>query len=169
MPRFSTTIYDASGRPIGIACGSRRQPKCSHCNAQLGTGLECDGCDKPLCHACAVSPKKGVDLCPRCFEPAWKHWLKHYDLTCGRADLASRTERRAAFRAWARAEADAFLRLVKLSAEGQRRLARGPQKSPRELWLEAGGRIEDGKVVAECDREKFRALMTEHGHVVLKE
>ena len=93
-----------------IACG-RRPPrkKCATCQKQLA-GLECDGCDKPLCAGCAVSPKKGIDFDPACFKPAWEWWIGQH---AARRYL-SQTQRRREFREWARENADDFLGLVPL-------------------------------------------------------
>jgi len=141
-----------------IACGRRRRVRCATCAAP-DAQLECDGCDKALCSACSVSPRKGLDFCPRCFDPAWKRWLQARPSSIGHE---TRAQRRAAFRAWARATCEVFLSLVPLSALGKAeeksRQALAAGKTPHALWLEAGG-----------DGEKYRALMVEHGHLVKKE
>jgi hypothetical protein len=91
-----------------IACGRRRKVKCATCK-QTDAGLECDGCDKPLCAGCAVSPQKGLDFCPKCFEPAWRAWLSK-DAAVKRS--LTQAERRAAFREWARTNPYAFIAVV---------------------------------------------------------
>lgn len=79
-------------------------PDCATCKATKA-GQECDGCDQPLCVVCSVSPRNGMDFCPRCFARAFTHWksLGPYP--------TDRGERRLAFRKWARANADQFLAL----------------------------------------------------------
>lgn len=122
MPRFSVPIVDpATGKVIGIGCGSYRRKRCHIC-AELGAELECDGCDKPLCRTCAVSPKKNVDFCQRCFEPAWRHWLQ---LRPSSIAGETRHQRRAAFRAWVLLNVEKFLELSKpLTAAGVQARAR---------------------------------------------
>lgn len=136
------------GRGYVIACGRRRRVKCATCKL-ADAGLECDGCDRPLCASCSVSPRKELDYCPRCFEPAWKHWLRLFPTS---ASVYTREERRAAFRQWARHEADTFLRLVPMSAT-----TAGARPTPHALWKQSGG-----------DPEKYRALLIEHGHLVAR-
>jgi hypothetical protein len=165
MPRFSTTIYDDKGRAVGIACGHRRRKKCATCGSEAG--LECDGCDKPLCKSCAVSPKAGVDICPKCFDPAWRRWLWEQRDSPYKPSLMTQKERRLLFRGWARAFPGEFLELVKLSASGEAAAALGRVKQPRELWAEAGGRIAKDGTVTDPDPEKFRKLMQAHGHIVV--
>lgn len=104
MPRFSVPLLDETGRVIGIACGSRRNVKCKTCGTTAM--LECDGCDKPLCGGCSVSPRKGIDFCPPCFKPAFEHWKRGLQAIPGHRD-----QRRAEFREWARSESETFLRL----------------------------------------------------------
>lgn len=113
MPRFSVPITDpVTGKVIGIACGSRRARRCHVCAAP-DAQLECDGCDKALCGACSVSPKKGLDFCFTCFRPAWQHWLGLPGVA-PHAKVLSQADRRVQFRAWARAAREEFLRLVPL-------------------------------------------------------
>lgn len=98
-----------------IACG-RKPPRrrCATCGV-LGAGLECDGCDKPLCASCSVSPKEGLDFCPACARPAWVHWWKTSPVVAGH-----REQRRSEFRSWARLNADTFLKLVPLGETAKR-------------------------------------------------
>jgi len=171
MPMFGTTLYDETGRPMGIAChrGRRSAGRCSVC-AVPRSELECDGCDKALCKTCAVSPRAGLDFCPTCFDPAWKRWL---GMQPSSAAAMTRERRRAEFRAWARAACNAFLSLVKLSptseADARSRRAMGLGLSPHALWKQAGGVIIDGVVTVEADRKKYTALLVEHGFLVPKE
>jgi hypothetical protein len=144
-----------------IACGRRRRVRCSYC-ADTDAQLECDGCDKPLCRACSVSPRDGLDFCPKCFDKAWKHWLQLQPTSAG---AMTRAARRVGFRRWARAAADVFLGLVPLGAVA--RAAQAPE--PRELWEQAGGRIAEDGTVTQADSEKYRALLVKHGHLVRKE
>lgn len=94
----------------GIACtrGARRS-KCATC--KQAAGLECDGCDRPLCAPCAVSHRTGVDFCPTCCRALFVEWCASAEgqrFTGGHRDL-----RRNAFRAWAKATQDRFDRLKK--------------------------------------------------------
>lgn len=120
MPRFSVPIIDpATGKQIGVACGSRpRRPRCGIC-ASPDAELECDGCDKALCRACSVAPRAGVDYCLKCFEPAWKHWLQIRPSSLG---AENRIQRRQAFRAWARLNPGKFLELAPPLSEASKRL-----------------------------------------------
>lgn len=97
------------GGGVVIACGRRRRVRCSYCAAQ-DAQLECDGCDKALCSSCSVSPRKGLDFCPKCFDPAWKHWLQIQPDSIAAMNI---NRRRNEFRSWARTAADTFLSLVK--------------------------------------------------------
>lgn len=107
MPMHSHPIVDESGRVIGRACVRERRRSCFTCSAP-NASLSCDGCDHVLCTGCAVGPTSKLDFCPKCFEPAWRHW-------CSITAVASMTkpERRQAFRLWARANAEKFLELAK--------------------------------------------------------
>lgn len=107
-----------------IACGRRpARKRCATC-AILGAELECDGCDKALCRSCAVSPKRELDFCPRCFNPAWKHWLQLRPSSLGAED---RYQRRAAFRAWVCLNVEKFLELARpLTAASVQARARQP-------------------------------------------
>lgn len=118
MPRFSVPIVDpTTGKVIGRGCGSYRRKRCKTC-AVLGAELECDGCDKPLCRSCAVSPRENVDFCPACFDRAWKYWLGLQPSSSG---AMTREQRRWAFRRWARTAPEKFLELsAPLSAVAQR-------------------------------------------------
>lgn len=80
------------------------------------TVLLCDGCDAKVEPALAVSPKPGVDFCPKCFYRAWRHWLT----TRTTPIPADREKRRAEFRTWAAEHSDVFLMFVPLSAEGRK-------------------------------------------------
>lgn len=92
-----------------IACGRRSRKRCSNC-AITDAGLECDGCDKALCSSCAVSPRKGLDFCPRCFDHAWRHWLQIQPDSIAAMNV---TRRRNEFRSWARTAAEKFLELAR--------------------------------------------------------
>lgn len=76
----------------------------------------CDGCDAKIEPGMGVSPKAGVDFCPKCFYRAWRHWLT----TRTSPIPADREERRAQFRAWAAEHSAVFLMFVPLSAEGRK-------------------------------------------------
>lgn len=106
-----------------IACGRKpRRPRCSYC-ADVGAQLECDGCDKAVCRTCSVSPRDGVDMCPTCFLPAWRHWLKLQPTSAG---AMTQQARRLGFRRWARAAAEKFLELVPLGETARRALEGAP-------------------------------------------
>lgn len=109
------SVQKLPGGGIVIACGRRRKPPpCGTCRASAE--LECDGCDKPVCFACGVSPRKGLDFCPTCFAPAFEYFKANT------AHSADRNVRRVEFRAWARANPEKFLELSKaLTAEAVRR------------------------------------------------
>lgn len=151
-----------------IACGKGRKQQCASC--QKTAQLECDGCDRPLCNACAVSPREGLDFCPGCFDPAWKQWLQSSKTVRTPAEM-SRAERRVRFRVWAREnDGELFLRLVPLgetaraNAKSAGSMAAG--FTPHKLWEMAGGDVGRG---LEADHEKYIALMVEHGHMRPKE
>lgn len=97
------------GGATGIVCyrGPRRDPV-----------LLCDGCDSKIAVELAVSPKQGVDFCPKCFDRPWRHWLATVSVP------ESRGERRAQFRAWALKNPELFLSMVPLSAEGHKAVSR---------------------------------------------
>ncbi len=99
-----------------IACtrGERRR-RCIAC----GGGAErlCDGCDKPVCSACAVGHTSEADFCPDCARPAFLAWL-HGDGAEYSGTAHTRDARRRAFRVWVRAHAEGFLALVTLSSAG---------------------------------------------------
>lgn len=94
-----TCFIRTVGSTTIIACARNAPAKrCSACG-KLGQ-LACDGCDLPLCAACSVSPRDGLDFCPSCCRPYFKEW-------CGteegrRYANGHRDVRRNAFRAWAR-------------------------------------------------------------------
>lgn len=154
-------------------CDRGRKPKrkrCASCN-QLGD-LECDGCDKPLCRDCAVSPKKNVDFCPTCARPVFEEWIA-LKIPFGKpgVDHATwRAYRRAAFRKWALENPERFDRLMKtkLQSAGDAGpdpfFAEPPRKATpngmRELWLEAGGGTPS------YDEKRYRELLIEAGHLV---
>ena len=81
---------------------------CASCS-KLGQ-LLCDGCDLPLCARCSVSPREGVDFCPRCTHPLFSTWVKSPEglrWESGASALklnpeALRDLRRNVFRKWAR-------------------------------------------------------------------
>lgn len=93
----------------GIVCGRDAGP----------VGLLCDGCDAKVTRELAVSPKPGLDFCPKCFYRAWRHWLT----TRTTPIPADREERRAQFRTWAAEHHAVFLMFVPLSAEGRKAAA----------------------------------------------
>lgn len=101
---------DGLERPVHVRLCRQRRKRCRTCKMQGPTGapLECDGCDKPLCHDCAVSPREGVDFCPACFAGAWKLWLQHPEVAPLLPEM-TKAMRRAAFRRWAREQPDLFL------------------------------------------------------------
>lgn len=80
-----------------IVC-SRNAPakRCAACS-KLGQ-LACDGCDQPLCAACSVSPRDGLDFCPNCCRPYFVEWCATDEGRRWRT--AHRDLRRNAFRAW---------------------------------------------------------------------
>jgi hypothetical protein len=75
MPRFSKTLYDAQGNPIGIACGRIPHKNCSTPECRNHAGKLCDypvtrrgggkgTCDRPICERCAVRVGPDKDYCP---------------------------------------------------------------------------------------------------------
>lgn len=117
MPMYGRRIVSADGKAIGIACSRYRSRTCTHCNLREA-GLECDGCDKPICAQCAVPPRQGLDFCPSCTRPLFEEWCdtpEGKELSAGvsqsinHADPGrARTLRRMAFRAWAKKNATRF-------------------------------------------------------------
>lgn len=104
----------------GIVC-QRRPPRkrCASCH-QLA-GLECDGCDKPLCAPCSVSPGPQVlpdsttslDFCPTCCRPVFVEWCAGPGAAYkvpkpGITPDTHRMLRRAAFRKWATEHPEKF-------------------------------------------------------------
>lgn len=76
--------------------------------------LVCDGCDAPVCEACSVSPRTGLDFCPACCRPYFKEW-------CGteegkRYATGHRELRRDAFRAWVKTYACLRLESIRTKA-----------------------------------------------------
>jgi hypothetical protein len=68
MPRYSDTVTLPDGtRAIVCLSGPRLKP-CRVCGKR--STLLCDwselgrACNAPLCKACAISPRPGVDYCP---------------------------------------------------------------------------------------------------------
>jgi hypothetical protein len=68
MPRYSETVTLPDGtRAIVCGSGPRLKP-CRVCGKR--STLLCDwselgrACNAPLCKACAISPRPGVDYCP---------------------------------------------------------------------------------------------------------
>ncbi len=65
-------IFDASGKQIGIACGSRARTqkcKCGNpstrlCDHKLTGSKAGSTCDAPLCGQCATRIGPNLDLCP---------------------------------------------------------------------------------------------------------
>lgn len=103
----------ADGKVTGFVCTRGRGSKKRCCTCQkAGALLLCDGCDRPLCGECAVSPKKDVDFCPKCFQPTWVVWLRACELGHLPAAPGERLARRMAFRQWARAN-PAFFDCIK--------------------------------------------------------
>lgn len=110
--------------PFGVVCvrGQRRK-RCANCN-NLGS-LECDGCDKPLCAECSVSPGKhpraglgDLDYCPACCRGIFKEWCAGEGASYrvpkpGITELTHKMLRRAAFRKWAKANPEKFQPLFK--------------------------------------------------------
>jgi hypothetical protein len=95
-----TTVKLPNGMAV-IACA--RGPRvpvwfCATC--KVIARLVCDGCDQPVCEACSVSPRTGLDYCPSCCKPYFKEWLATEEGQ--RFVPAARELRRAAFRAWAK-------------------------------------------------------------------
>lgn len=90
------------GKVTGFVCtrGARKKA-CATCGKH-GAQLLCDGCDRPLCGECHVSPKKDVDYCPSCFRGVWVVWLRAQELGHLPASPTERQARRMAFRKWAR-------------------------------------------------------------------
>lgn len=113
-------FHSADGQFSGIVCTRGRRGKrrpCATCKAPAD--LECDGagCDKPLCHACAVSPRNGLDFCPSCCREVFVQWLNHEDgkaaYLVGPTEAARKSNGRNAFRAWAKARAEKFIEFVR--------------------------------------------------------
>lgn len=100
------------GGVVHVRMARKKMPRCSYC-ADVDAQLECDGCDKPLCRTCSVSPRDGLDFCPKCFDKAWKHWLQIQPSSAG---TMTRQARRLAFRRWARLAVDEFMQRVPLGA-----------------------------------------------------
>lgn len=104
--------------PPGVFICRRPGPKkiCATCRKREAP-LLCDGCDKPLCVHCAVSPKREQDFCPSCAKPVFEGWCGLQEgkdwsaVPEGRDPELHRQMRRDAFRAWARVNADAFTNL----------------------------------------------------------
>lgn len=104
----------------GVICSrASKRATCATCGQVAD--LLCDGCDKPLCRDCAVSPRDNEDLCPKCFNAPFQAWLRAGAL--GHHVIPGhREQRRDAFRAFVR-EHPSFLDCVRRSPAGQR--ARG--------------------------------------------
>lgn len=70
MPRFSRTLHDDAGNPIGIACGRTPHQQCSSPGCNAHAGKLCDfpvirngkrgTCDRKICSTHSV--KVGRDL-----------------------------------------------------------------------------------------------------------
>jgi len=66
------TMYDANGKPVGIACSrGRRESKPCACCGKPAVSL-CDyplnrvqTCDMPLCRDCRAHVGMDTDLCPK--------------------------------------------------------------------------------------------------------
>lgn len=114
-------LKSEDGTITGVVCSRGRKPKAKTCATCLKPGalLLCDGCDKPLCGHCHVSPKRDVDFCPACFMPVWAVWLRAGELGKYPAAPADRQARRMAFRKWAR-ENPAFFDCIALTSEAKR-------------------------------------------------
>jgi hypothetical protein len=98
--------FQLPGGGTVIACTRERKRRCYTCQAP-NASLSCDGCDHVLCTGCAVSPKQGLDYCPKCFAAAFDFWKG----IC--VYPQSRPERRQAFRLWAREHHEKFLELAR--------------------------------------------------------
>lgn len=95
---MSCETFNVGGATV-IGCGrNARALRCATCN-KLGQ-LCCDGCDAPLCAACSVSPRTGLDFCPTCCKPYFKEWCATEEGQ--RYATGHRELRRGAFRAWAK-------------------------------------------------------------------
>lgn len=167
MPMYGHNIIGGDGKVIGIACSRHRTRACTNCNIREG-GLECDGCDKPLCAQCSVPPRKGLDFCPTCAKPIFEEWCDSpegkalavgvsHDVNHGSPGQA-RTLRRMAFRAWAKKNPTRF---DALRTRASKRAV--PPPGPQELWLQAGGDT------PEYSKERYVELMIQHGHLIPKE
>jgi hypothetical protein len=102
-----------------IACGRGprpRLPACASCDAAQAR-LLCDGCDGPLCAACAVAPREDEDFCPACARCVFRLWLARGGSAIYLAE--GQAAGRAAFRVWAREHPTAFA------------LLRGARRAPR--------------------------------------
>jgi hypothetical protein len=103
---MTCTPIKMPGGGVAIVCTrGRRVRKCSSCSSSAG--LECDGCDKPICAAHSFTAWKNVDYCPGCSTPVKLWWLEHE----GAAHTGEpRPQLLAHFTAWARAHPDRFPR-----------------------------------------------------------
>ena len=102
----------------GIACTRGQKTKrCATCQ-KSGAQLLCDGCDRPLCGACHVSPVPAHDFCPACARPVFVTWLRAGELGLVQVP-EERQARRMAFRTWARENPEAF-DCVPLTSAGMR-------------------------------------------------
>jgi len=74
MPRWSKTIYDATGKPMGIACGRSPFKACSTPGCRNHADKLCDypvtrkngkagTCDRPMCSRCAKNVGPDRDYC----------------------------------------------------------------------------------------------------------
>jgi hypothetical protein len=84
---------------------------CSSC-AAFPAPVDCDGCDRPTCEDCTVSPRDELDFCPSCARPVFLHYLNSHG---GRAvyEGGGKQAGRGSFREWARANVAEFLSRVK--------------------------------------------------------
>lgn len=98
--------------------GGRNVPKCSSCGGANGT-LLCDGCDRPTCPPCSVSPTKALDFCPSCSTVAFRHWL---DCAGGRQIYKERgrPDGRNRFRDWVKQNGEKFLELASQRTKASR-------------------------------------------------
>lgn len=96
---MTCVFYTGAAGVTVIACGPRAKPApCASCSKL--SQLLCDGCDKPLCAPCSVSPREGLDFCPVCCRDVFREWCATDEgrrYAAGHRDL-----RRNAFRAWAK-------------------------------------------------------------------
>jgi hypothetical protein len=104
-----TAIVCSRGRRAGAK-------KCSNCQRRNAL-LICDGCDRPVCQDCSVSPfddtRESVDLCPACAKPAFVNWRDNHGGASAYAVLG-REKARDQFRVFVRADPNHFVELLAL-------------------------------------------------------